>query len=578
MNKIAAGYLATEKRILEGYNDAKKKFDLGQPTAPLPKETDLRESQKKEIRQKLRTINFEVKWPKLEKLESDEIFLRDNSLLLNYLTGNYEKLYSLKSFQRKYIHKQDSILFRYEERLQLGDFVSIFPNPDILNISISKPENKITWKKAEKLFDKFFNNVNIDFRGKKKFHGKLRAAFTKAFQGLSNWVERPLIGTDVPVNDLIGRGKNLHALRVYQDHEINLVKAHQKSHHNTDAVENGAGAKKSKSGSDRPLFNEAEDKEFMTLTVHDYDREYRHFNANQEFIRYKLWDDQKLDEVNLALEEENPSYIPESGQRLATEADENDEFTKFIDPPIQFGTSDRRTPTPKGPTGLFEDKPKAENDLENETDPLTKTTPTAPKDPKPKGCCGGGASKQPKNRENQTGQTASKVSAVRDDPDAEDDAGALAPTEPVEGKLPDAGALKDMQAETKAEEERTLGAQNGKLIVSGGYYIHENLVQFPYATDAIPFLFEQWTEEDYKTHNQSLGVVSENNGPNIIALGQKFDLYQNKKNRKQDANSKKDMLDFLVNELKLEDIKTTKKIDCQVYSSKPFIEVIDNVR
>ena len=64
MNKIAAGYLATEKRILEGYNDAKKKFDLGQPTAPSPKETDLRESQKKEIRQKLRTINFEVKWPK----------------------------------------------------------------------------------------------------------------------------------------------------------------------------------------------------------------------------------------------------------------------------------------------------------------------------------------------------------------------------------------------------------------------------------------------------------------------------------------------------------------------------------
>jgi hypothetical protein len=86
---------------------------------------------KTEIRQKLQTINFEVKWPKLEKLESDEIFLRDNSLLLNYLTGNYEKLYSRKSFQRKYIHKHDTLLFRYEERLQLGDFVSIFPNPDI---------------------------------------------------------------------------------------------------------------------------------------------------------------------------------------------------------------------------------------------------------------------------------------------------------------------------------------------------------------------------------------------------------------------------------------------------------------
>jgi hypothetical protein len=113
----------------------------------------------------------------------------------------------------------------------------------------------------------------------------LRAAFTKAFQGLTDWVDKPLTGTDVPVNDLIARGKNLHALRCYQDHTINLVKAHNKDHYKNGNFDGTGVAKENKAGSNKPMFDEKEEKEFMTLTVHDYDREYRHFDENQKFVR-----------------------------------------------------------------------------------------------------------------------------------------------------------------------------------------------------------------------------------------------------------------------------------------------------
>jgi hypothetical protein len=50
-----------------------------------------------------------------------------------------------------------------------------------------------------------------------------------------------------------------------------------------------------------------------------------------------------------------------------------------------------------------------------------------------------------------------------------------------------------------------------------------------------------------------LGVVGENDGPAIIPLREEFKWYINKPNRKGAVNPKKDLLDFLLQILGLED-------------------------
>jgi hypothetical protein len=166
------------------------------------------------------------------------------------------------------------------------------------------------------------------------------------------------------------------------------------------------------------------------------------------------------------------AYGPD-GQRQQTEPDQSDEFQKLI-PPSNRGSN--RVLNPKKPNGLIEDKPNADG----EDAPLVEHISGDPKAKANKSCCGGGGPKILKAalaRDNTvSGSIIQPIDA--DDEDLPTDAA---------GQTADPTDLKKTQAETLAEEERMLGSQSGKLMVSGGYYIHENLIQFPYATDAIPF-------------------------------------------------------------------------------------------
>jgi hypothetical protein len=163
----------------------------------------------------------------------------------------------------------------------------------------------------------------------------------------------------------------------------------------------------------------------------------------------------------------------ELAQRLPTEPDQSDEYQKFIQ---SSSRGINRVPTPNIPNGLLEDKPNPDG----EDAPLVEPTPENG-EPKANKSCYGGCLPQKRKAMARSGQTTNKVANEPTDADDEDPRGADA------GQTADPTDIKDRQAETRAEEERMLGSQSGKLMVSGGYYIHENLVQFPYATDAIPF-------------------------------------------------------------------------------------------
>jgi hypothetical protein len=221
------------------------------------------------------------------------------------------------------------------------------------------------------------------------------------------------------------------------------------------------------------MFDEKEEKEFMTLTVHDYDREFRHFDQEKNFVGYKLWDNQGVPELEKATTASIKGSEAELAELLPTEPDQSHEEKKFIS---SSSRGINRVPTPNIPNGLLEDKPNPDG----EDAPLVEPTPET-RLPKANISCLSGCLPKKRKAMDGSGQTASKIENKLTDEDNED------PRKADAGQTADPTDIKDRQAETRAEEERMLGSHSGKLMVSGGYYIHENLVQFPYATDAIPF-------------------------------------------------------------------------------------------
>lgn len=89
---------------------------------------------RKEERINERKIDFEVKMPNipaLDSFDSNNIFLKDEQSIYAYLSGNYEFFKESKNFQRHWSHMEESILFNYEDKLMPGDYVMIWPNPDL---------------------------------------------------------------------------------------------------------------------------------------------------------------------------------------------------------------------------------------------------------------------------------------------------------------------------------------------------------------------------------------------------------------------------------------------------------------
>lgn len=158
-------------------------------------------------KKKERQILFDVQMPKLETWNSDEAFLADNDYLKNYLAGNYEYFFlnsNGKNFQKQYHNMNQRVLYKFENNLMTGDYLMLWPNPDLLRRSIARDENQINYKTAQKTFNDIFNDVTINFNGKKKFQKKLAEAFEYAFFGLRDWSNKRKKVTSHPRDELAG--------------------------------------------------------------------------------------------------------------------------------------------------------------------------------------------------------------------------------------------------------------------------------------------------------------------------------------------------------------------------------------
>lgn len=165
------------------------------------------ENKKKDEKKKDRDINFDVKMPTLDSFNSDEIFLQDNDYLKYYLSGYYEKFMDNKNkgnFQKRYHHQEHKILYTFENSLMTGDYIMLWPNPDLLRRSIYRDENQIDYNTAIKIFQEIFCDMKLNFNGIRKFQTKLKKAFEHTFFRLSCWHDKSVAASDDTLDELIG--------------------------------------------------------------------------------------------------------------------------------------------------------------------------------------------------------------------------------------------------------------------------------------------------------------------------------------------------------------------------------------
>ena len=94
---------------------------------------------------------------------------------------------STNNFQREFVKQYDRILYESYKDLLLGEFVTLFPNPDYsATISDTSQGNYVTLNEALDDFQQI-TFTNFEYKGKGKFLGLLKEAFVEAFGDLSDF-------------------------------------------------------------------------------------------------------------------------------------------------------------------------------------------------------------------------------------------------------------------------------------------------------------------------------------------------------------------------------------------------------